>query len=209
MTLGSGCLRSCTPVLRCCSWSWRWRCRCTNRGVDPLRPGIAGQRRLTDGAAPPDPTGRPSARRLLSGGSRLGADEPGDGGGGFFDLVVGVRSAGVDGVGDAVGQVLLQQGQGDGFEGLVAAATWVSTSMQYVSSSTIRCSPRTCPSIRRSRFRCAALVSAYPGGVVVLTDVMLAVLVGRVVATPRGRLVVTVGGVRLRGGVGDAAAGRC
>jgi hypothetical protein len=32
----------------------------------------------------------------------------------------------------------------------VAAATWVRTSMQYLSSSTIRCSPRTCPSMRRN-----------------------------------------------------------
>ena len=35
----------------------------------------------------------------------------------------------------------------------VTAATWVRTSMQYVSASTIRCRPRTCPSTRRSRVR--------------------------------------------------------
>ena len=46
---------------------------------------------------------------------------------------------------------------------LVAADTCVSTSMQYWSSSTIRCRPRTWPSIRRSRLRTASLLPAYPG----------------------------------------------
>ena len=40
---------------------------------------------------------------------------------------------------------------------LVAAETWVSTSMQYASDSTMRCNPRTCPSTRRSRLRWASL----------------------------------------------------
>src|SRR3954447_6483592 len=40
---------------------------------------------------------------------------------------------------------------------LVAAEIWVRTSMQYWSSSTIRCRPRTCPSIRRSRLSTLSL----------------------------------------------------
>src|SRR5205823_11447801 len=39
----------------------------------------------------------------------------------------------------------------------VTAATWSSTSMQYLSSSTIRCKPRTCPSMRRNRLWMASL----------------------------------------------------
>src|SRR3954454_9569801 len=45
---------------------------------------------------------------------------------------------------------------------LVAADTWVRMSMQYLSSPTIRCSPRTWPSIRRSRRRWSCLLSVYP-----------------------------------------------
>src|SRR5215469_269737 len=45
---------------------------------------------------------------------------------------------------------------------LVAAATWVRMSMQYLSSSTIFCKPRTWPSIRRSRLRYSPLLGAYP-----------------------------------------------
>src|SRR4051812_20491118 len=44
----------------------------------------------------------------------------------------------------------------------VAAETWVRMSMQYLSSSTIRCSPRTCPSIRRSRLRWLDFSEVYP-----------------------------------------------
>src|ERR1700722_15589345 len=45
---------------------------------------------------------------------------------------------------------------------LLTADTWVRMSMQYLSSSTIRCRPRTCPSIRRSRFRYSSLSGVYP-----------------------------------------------
>ena len=41
----------------------------------------------------------------------------------------------------------------------VAADTWVSTSMQYVSFSTSRCRPRTWPSIRRNRLSWASFDS--------------------------------------------------
>ena len=40
--------------------------------------------------------------------------------------------------------------------------TCVRTSMQYVSSSTMRCRPRTCPSIRRSRSCRSFLFIVYP-----------------------------------------------
>lgn len=39
----------------------------------------------------------------------------------------------------------------------LAAEIWVRTSMQYTSSSIIRCTPRTCPSIRRNRPSSACL----------------------------------------------------
>src|SRR5262249_37233798 len=42
------------------------------------------------------------------------------------------------------------------------APIWVSTSMQYRSSSTIPCSPRTCPSTRRRRASSCSLVAVYP-----------------------------------------------
>jgi hypothetical protein len=44
----------------------------------------------------------------------------------------------------------------------VTAATWSRTSMQYRSSSIIRWRPRTCPSIRRSRFWMSSLLPVYP-----------------------------------------------
>lgn len=44
----------------------------------------------------------------------------------------------------------------------MAAAIWVRTSMQYSSFSTMRCRPRICPSMRRSRLRYASLSAVYP-----------------------------------------------
>ncbi len=44
----------------------------------------------------------------------------------------------------------------------VAAEIWVSTSMQYASSSTMRCRPRTWPSIRRNRRCTSPFWSLYP-----------------------------------------------
>src|SRR6478609_4585501 len=45
----------------------------------------------------------------------------------------------------------------------VIAATWVRMSMQYWSSSTIRCRPRACPSMRRRRLRTSSFEFSYPG----------------------------------------------
>jgi hypothetical protein len=52
---------------------------------------------------------------------------------------------------------------------LVAADTWVRMSIQYLSSSTIRCRPRTWPSIRRSRVRyCSFVLGIYRTSLVVV-----------------------------------------
>jgi hypothetical protein len=82
-----------------------------------------------------------------------GPDEAGDRLGGLADLLVGLAAAGLSGLDDAVRQVLLDQAEATDCSAFVIAETWVRMSMQYFSSSTIRCSPRACPSMRRSRLR--------------------------------------------------------
>ena len=54
-------------------------------------------------------------------------------------------------VADAVVQVLVEQADGHALQALVTAEICVRTSMQYVSSSTMRCRPRTWPSMRAKR----------------------------------------------------------
>ena len=83
-----------------------------------------------------------------------GLDEALDGVGGFVDEAFGLGvAAGRRSAGDAVAEVLVEQADGHALQGRVAALTWVSTSMQYSSLSTIRWRPRICPSMRRSRLR--------------------------------------------------------
>ena len=56
--------------------------------------------------------------------------------------------------GDAVAEVLVEQAERPRSAGPSwRRETWVRMSMQYSSLSTIRCSPRIWPSMRRSRFR--------------------------------------------------------
>ena len=90
----------------------------------------------------------------IGGGGGLRLDEAFDGVGRFVDEPPGFGlAAGRRGAGDAVAEVLVEQADGDALQRLVAALTWVRMSMQYSSLSTIRCRPRTCPSMRRSRLR--------------------------------------------------------
>ena len=50
-------------------------------------------------------------------GGRLGADEAGDGFGGFLDLFLGFGATCFDGLSDAVAEVILDEAKGDGLQG--------------------------------------------------------------------------------------------
>src|SRR6266542_2694738 len=52
---------------------------------------------------------------------------------------------------DTVAYVVIEEAHADRLRAAVTELSWVRMSMQYLSSSTIRCRPRTCPSIRRRR----------------------------------------------------------
>ena len=67
-----------------------------------------------------------------------GADEPGDGWGGFVDFGVGVGSAGSGGVDDAVPEVIVEAAGATVSSAEVMAKIWVRMSMPYCSSSMIR-----------------------------------------------------------------------
>ena len=68
----------------------------------------------------------------------------------FVDLDV-TAAIGRRRVADAVADVLVEQAEPHALQRLGDRHDCVSTSMQYSSSSIIRCRPRTCPSMRRSR----------------------------------------------------------
>ena len=97
-------------------------------------------------------------------GSRV--HQTGDGGGRLVELGLRLVPATLDGVGHAVGHVVIEQLSATDCRARVAADTCSSTSMQYRSSSTMRCRPRTCPSMRRNRFWTASFWSTYPGSAI-------------------------------------------